>query len=159
MTEVSDEDILLLRLAIEESALAAAAGDPPYGAVLASADSHVVARGRNESITRGDATSHAELNALRTADRLAERTCAGLTIFSSAEPCAMCTAASYYAGVERIVFAMAGSETRAFHSDRPMLTITAAGLLRYATHQFVTLEGPVLAEDARSVHDSYWSAQ
>lgn len=159
MTEVSDEDIALLRLAIEESALAALAGDPPYGAVLASADRHVLARGRNESITRGDATAHAELNALRTADRLADRTRAGLTIFSSAEPCAMCTAASYYAGVERIVFAMAGSETRAFHSHRPMLNITAAELLQYATHQVITLEGPLLAEEARSVHNSYWSAR
>lgn len=158
MSEVSDEDVALLRLAIEESALAAAAGDPPYGAVLASVDGHVLARGRNESITRGDATAHAELNALRTAERLAERTSAGLTIYASAEPCAMCTAASYYSGVERIVFAMSGRETRAYHGHRPMLNIAAAQLLQYATHQNVTLAGPLLAEEARSVHQSYWPA-
>jgi tRNA(Arg) A34 adenosine deaminase TadA len=145
-----------MRAAIAESAAAAAAGDPPYGAVLVDGRGRIVARDRNRSISSDDPTSHAELNLLRSAEVRSLLPDDGAIVYTSTEPCAMCTAAAYYAGVRRIVFALRGSETRPYHADRPLLDLSPTDLLNHATHDRLAIDGPLLAAEARSVHESFW---
>jgi tRNA(adenine34) deaminase len=99
---LNDEDYL--RLALEQAAQAAAAGEVPVGAVVVR-DGLVIATGQNRTIRDHDPTAHAEVVALRNAGvvignyRLGE-----CEIYSTLEPCAMCAGAMIHARVRRVVY-------------------------------------------------------
>jgi tRNA(adenine34) deaminase len=93
-----------MRLALEEARLAADAGEVPVGCVIAQAEA-VVARAANRTITDCDPTSHAEIVALRAAAHvLRNHRLAGLTLYVTIEPCAMCAGAMLQARVGRLVY-------------------------------------------------------
>ena len=95
-----------MRAALEEAALAAAAGDVPIGAVVLSAGGEVVGTGHNVRERDGDPTGHAEVVALRAAAaRVGEWRLTGCTLVVTLEPCTMCAGAAVLSRVERIVFA------------------------------------------------------
>lgn len=82
---------------------AEAAGDQPYGAVVVQG-SRIVGEASSAVIVAFDPTAHAEMQAIRdAARRLGRRDLAGATLYSSSRPCAMCEAAAYWAGIERMV--------------------------------------------------------
>ena len=69
---------------------AAASGDVPVGCVIVK-DGQVIGRGRNRREERGDATAHAELEAIRDAcARLGSWRLHGCTLYVTLEPCPMC---------------------------------------------------------------------
>ena len=87
-------------LAIE----AARRGDAPYGAVLVK-DHHIIAQGFNTVRSDHDVTAHAEVNVIREAlAHLPARSLEGYTLYTTGEPCAMCTGAAIWARVSRIVY-------------------------------------------------------
>lgn len=93
--------------ALEEAALAGAAGDVPVGAV-ALCGGEIVGRGHNEREQRGDPTAHAELLALREAAlALGSWRLDSVTLLVTLEPCAMCAGALVAGRVGRLVFAAA----------------------------------------------------
>ena len=72
---------------------AAASGDVPVGCVIVK-DGQVIGRGRNRREERGDATAHAELEAIRDAcARLGSWRLHGCTLYVTLEPCPMCAGA------------------------------------------------------------------
>jgi tRNA(Arg) A34 adenosine deaminase TadA len=93
-----------MRRALEAARRAALAGEPPIGACLVR-DGEVVAAAGNGVVAELDVTAHAEMVVIRAACR-ASRTLdlTGCELYSTVEPCAMCRAASAYAGIARIVF-------------------------------------------------------
>jgi tRNA(Arg) A34 adenosine deaminase TadA len=108
-----------LELAIEQARLARAAGNHPFGAVLADAESTVVLSAQNTVVTESDVTGHAESNLVRLASRSLGRDLRGHALYTSTEPCAMCAGAIYWAGISKVVFALAESELRALTGDDP----------------------------------------
>jgi len=94
-----------MTLALYEAREAALAGEVPVGAVvLCGVD--VVARAQNRMMRDGDATSHAELLALRAAaSTLGEAQLTECTLVVTLEPCAMCAGAIVLARVGALVFA------------------------------------------------------
>jgi tRNA(Arg) A34 adenosine deaminase TadA len=108
----SDADELrLLRRAIALSAEARSAGNPPFGSLLAGPDGTVLAEERNTSVTDHDITAHPELKLARWAARELDReTAAATTMYTSCEPCGMCTGAIERSGLGRVVFAMSGAQ-------------------------------------------------
>ena len=101
---MAPHDLAGMAAALDEAREAASAGEVPVGAVLCR-DGAVVARAHNESVTRADPTSHAELLAVQRAlaaletDRLTE-----CTLYVTLEPCAQCAGAIVLAKVGRVVF-------------------------------------------------------
>ncbi|MBM4374566.1 MAG: nucleoside deaminase [Deltaproteobacteria bacterium] len=94
-----------MRLALEEAARAAAAGDVPIGAVILGPDGEVVARGHNRREARGDATAHAEIEALREASERTQRwRLERHTLVVTLEPCVMCAGALVNARIGRLVY-------------------------------------------------------
>jgi tRNA(Arg) A34 adenosine deaminase TadA len=66
----------------------------------------VIGRGVNQVVELNDPTAHAEILALRAAGTtLRSHVIDDGVLYSSAEPCPMCLAACYWAGIPRIVFA------------------------------------------------------
>ena len=86
-------------------------GRHPFGALVADRDGAIVVeRGNNSVPPEGDPTQHAELAAAAAAFRaLGPERMAATTLYTSAEPCAMCTGAVYWTGIGRIVYALSES--------------------------------------------------
>lgn len=93
-----------MRFALEQAALASAAGEVPVGAVLVR-EGTVLAAGFNCPIKSSDPTAHAEIAVLRSAAReLGNYRLPGTTLYVTIEPCTMCVGAMIHARVARLVF-------------------------------------------------------
>jgi len=89
-------------LAFEEAKKAKDNGDWPFGAVVVK-DDKVVGKGHVTDKSGGDVTDHAELVALRDACRnLKTNNLEGCSIYCSNEPCMMCAAGIFQAGIGNI---------------------------------------------------------
>jgi len=103
---MSTKDSELMAMALDEARDAAARGEVPVGAVLATAAGDVVARAGNRVEEMSDPTAHAEILAIREAARAAASPRLGaLDLFVTLEPCAMCAQAISLARIRRLVFA------------------------------------------------------
>lgn len=102
-----------MRRAIELSALAALeyGTGGPFGAVVVK-DNRIVAEGMNRVLASHDPTWHGEMEAIRLACiTLQSYKLTGCTLYTTSEPCPMCVAASYWAGIERIYYSATVEDT------------------------------------------------
>ncbi|WP_172296409.1 nucleoside deaminase [Pseudoruegeria sp. HB172150] len=154
-----ETDLALIRRTIALATDSRARGDHPFGALLAGPDGEVLLEAMNTCGTKGDRTGHAERNLMTEAslkydaDFLA--TC---TMYTSAEPCAMCAGSVYWAGVGRVVHGMSekalkdliGPDPENLTMDLPCRTVFAAG------QRQVEVVGPLLTEESAVVHEGFW---
>ena len=139
-------------LAAMREALAAArrgllAGEPPVGACVV-ADGRVIATAHTAVIAGPDATAHAEILALRAACQHARTpSLSGCELYVTVEPCAMCLAASHYAGIERVWFGASLDEMQAITGRE----------LQGALPPVTRLTGGVLADECGALLRE-WSA-
>ncbi|MGK9166300.1 nucleoside deaminase [Inquilinus limosus] len=159
MAITPDRDIELLRRTIQLAEEARARGDHPFGALLADADGNILLEAMNTCGTRGDRTGHAERNLMTEASMTYDAAfLAACTLYSSAEPCAMCAGAAYWAGVGRVVHglgeralnALIGPDPENLTMDLPCREVLAAGQRR------VEVVGPLLEAESARVHDGFW---
>jgi tRNA(Arg) A34 adenosine deaminase TadA len=158
---VNETDLRLLRAAIDVAKRSVANGNQPFGALLADADGNVLLEGENTVETEGDCTGHAETNLMRAASRRYDReVLADCTLYTSAEPCAMCAGAIFWGNVKRVVYALAIEPLYDIiqdHPNNPSLFMHAAEVLERATQPFEVLgPAPDLYEEATSIHVDYW---
>lgn len=145
---------LFLRQAIALAARAREHGNHPFGALLC-VDEKVVLTAENTVNTESDPTAHAETNLIRQAvRRLGPQEMARSTLYTSCEPCAMCTGAIYWAGVRRVVYALSSEELAGLAGAD--FTVPCRELFRRAGRK-VEVVGPLLEEEAIKVHEGYWS--
>lgn len=147
--DLHSDDARHLRDAIALAHAARAAGNHPFGAVIV-VDGVAIARAENSVVTGGDATAHAEMNALRMAPSAAF---AGATMYASTEPCAMCCGAIYWAGIARVVYACA-SHTLAQLAG-PSLLIPSRTIFAQGARAIV-IAGPLLEDEASAPHRGFW---
>src|SRR5438270_1001468 len=103
----SSDDAAWMRLALEQAALAAAAGEVPVGALVIK-DGEIVGRGHNRNLLDDDPTARAEIVALRqAAARLGNHRLTGCTMIATIEPCSMCAGALIHARIARLVYGAA----------------------------------------------------
>ena len=110
--------------ALELAAQAAEHGDVPVGCVIVK-DGEIIGEGRNRREEHGDATAHAELEAIRDAcARLGSWRLHGCTLYVTLEPCPMCAGAIVQARIPRVVIGCmnpkagcAGSVLDMLHED------------------------------------------
>src|SRR5438445_2409958 len=100
----SGDDAAWMGLALEQAALAAAAGEVPVGALVIK-DGEIIGRGHNRNLLDDDPTAHAEIVALRrAAARLGNHRLTGCTMVATIEPCSMCAGALIHARIARLVY-------------------------------------------------------
>lgn len=116
-------------------------GGGPFGAVIVKND-EIIASGVNMVTRDNDPTAHAEVTAIRNACRQrGDFKLDGCSIYISCEPCPMCLAAIYWAGISRIFYAASREDAAAIgFSDEliyneipqppPQRTIPAQQLMR-----------------------------
>ena len=156
---LGDDDRELLRAAIAASARARARGNHPFGAVLVDSRGAVVLEAENSVVTEDDCTGHAETNLVRLAwKRFGRAPLADCSLYTSCEPCAMCSGAIYWSGIGRVVYAMSESQLAELTGDdpeNPTMSLPSAVVLGSGQRD-VTVQGPCLADEAGAVHAGFW---
>jgi len=100
-----DSDAGWLTQAIDLAVANVAAGGGPFGAVIVR-DETLVSTGQNRVTRDLDPTAHAEVEAIRAAcTKIGDFSLAGMTLYTSCEPCPLCVSASLWARLERVVYA------------------------------------------------------
>ena len=102
-----DHDRLYLEMALEEAELALEENTYPVGAVIVDENYNLISRGRNRVHPSNDATAHAEIDAIRNAGQAifkAKIKREKFTIYTSLEPCPMCTGGILFANIKRVVW-------------------------------------------------------
>ncbi len=91
--------------AIAEAKRSASLKQYALGALVVNAEGEIIAVAHTSTHADNDATAHAEVNAIRTAcAKLQNRYLAGCWLYTTLEPCPMCTSAAIWAKMEGIVF-------------------------------------------------------
>jgi tRNA(Arg) A34 adenosine deaminase TadA len=106
-----------------------------------------------------DGTAHAErLLASRACTTLSPDILKDATLYSSAEPCAMCAGAIYWAGIGRLVYGLSEHRLRAVtgnHPENPTLDLPCRAV--FASGQRATeVVGPLLEDEAEALHEGVW---
>jgi tRNA(Arg) A34 adenosine deaminase TadA len=153
------DDLRHLAAAIEVARRARANGNHPFGAILVIDDEQVL-RAENTVVTGRDRTGHAETNLVRLAEsELAPEWLPLATLYTSTEPCAMCAGAIYWTGIGRVVFGLAETDLIAMTGDNaqnPTLALPCREVFARGQRPVVVV-GPLLTEQARAVHEGFWT--
>ena len=153
----SHEDFL--RLTLDIALQARAAGNHPFGAILVGPDRTVLMEAGNAHGGAGDRTAHAERVLMtRACVAYPAEFLANCTLYTSAEPCAMCAGAAYWAGIGRVVYglserdlgALIGPHPENLTMDLPCRIVLAAG------QRPIEVIGPLLEDESRAVHAGFW---
>lgn len=77
----------------------------PFGALIVQ-NNQIIGRGWNQVTSHNDPTAHAEITAIRDACRnINDFSLQGCDLYVNCEPCPMCLAAAYWAGIKTIYYA------------------------------------------------------
>jgi tRNA(Arg) A34 adenosine deaminase TadA len=148
-----------LRRAIEVARKARANGNHPFGALLVSQTGEVLLEAENTVVTERDVTGHAEINLVRNASkRLRKEVLETSTLYTSTEPCAMCSGAIYWSGISRVVFALSEEsllELTASNEENPTMHLPCREVLSRGQRPIEIL-GPLLEDEAKGVHEGFW---
>ena len=78
-------------------------------------DGTVIADGMNHVIAQNDPTWHGEIHAIRVACALLKKPkLDGCVMYTSAEPCPLCMATSYWAGLDGVFYAATFADSRKY---------------------------------------------
>lgn len=155
----SERDTHFLRQSFDVARRAMAHGNHPFGAVLVDRNSNLLLEAENGYMPYHDGTAHAErLLATQACTTLDPDTLRSATLYSSAEPCAMCAGAIYWAGIGRLVYGLSEHRLRDLtgnHPENPTLNLPCRDV--FASGQRATeVAGPLLEDEAAAVHAGVW---
>jgi tRNA(Arg) A34 adenosine deaminase TadA len=151
---------LFLRRAFAVARRAREAGDHPFGAILVGADGTVLVEQGNGYRAEGrDMTAHAErLIASRACRAYDAAFLRAATLYSSAEPCAMCAGAIYWAGIGRVVYGQSEAglkDATGAHPENPTLALPCRAVFA-AGQRPVEVIGPLLEDEAAALQHDFW---
>ncbi len=156
-------DEALLRQAFEVAKRSRAAGDHPFGSVLADGEGKLLMeQGNGFTSEGGDRTAHAErLLASRAARAFDLEFLRGCTLYTSAEPCAMCAGAIYWAGIGRVVYGQTEKALKAqtgAHEENPTLDLPC-DIVFAAGQRETEVVGPMLEDEAAELQADFWKGR
>jgi tRNA(adenine34) deaminase len=119
--EATVADLEFMRQAIRLAQTASDRGDAPVGSVVVR-DGQVIGEGIEAVRAEKDLTAHAEVRAVQEAcRRLNTLDLAACTLFTTVEPCFMCSFVLRGARISRVVIGRAAPHIGGFSSDYPIL--------------------------------------
>ena len=114
------QDEHFMAIALRQAEIAVSRGQTPFGAVVVDPNGQMVGEGHNSVRADLDPTAHGEIVAIRAAWRRLGtwQKLAGSTLYSSCEPCLLCSFVIIQIGFGRVVFAARGTDVPGY---RPLL--------------------------------------
>ena len=147
-----ESDHKWMQRALELAYKAEAADEVPVGAVIVK-DDEIIAEGWNQPISSNDATSHAEIIAMREAgEKLGNYRLLDTTLYVTLEPCSMCVGAMIHARVSRVVYAASEPRTGALGG--------AFNLLEANQHNHIfEVEAGLMADESRTLLQNFFQSR
>lgn len=151
-----------LRKTIEVSRRSREHGNTPFGAILVDKDGNILLEQENIEIDTRKCTGHAETALAEKASTMYSKdflwTC---TLYTSAEPCAMCSGAIYWANIGRVVYAMTEKrllELTGSNEQNPTFDLPCRNIFSHG-QKAIEVIGPFpeLEAEAAAVHEGYWT--
>jgi tRNA(Arg) A34 adenosine deaminase TadA len=156
----SELDEHFLRRSFDVARRALTHGNHPFGAILVDHHRDVLIETENGYMPAHDGTAHAErLLATQACTTLSPDILRGATLYSSAEPCAMCAGAIYWAGIGRLVYGLSEHRLRAVtgnHPENPTLDMPCREVFKSGQRATEVL-GPLLEDEAEALHAGVWN--
>ncbi len=146
------KDAHWMEKALELARKAEAAGEVPVGAVIVK-NGELIAEGWNQPILSHDATSHAEIMAMREAGiKLNNYRLVDTTMYVTLEPCSMCVGAMIHARVAKVIYGASEPRTGALGG--------AFNLLAVNQHNHIfEVESGVLAEASKTLLQNFFQSR
>jgi tRNA(Arg) A34 adenosine deaminase TadA len=155
--KISDEEGL--RLAFAVAARARQNGNHPFGCVLVGPKGEVLLEAENGLFPDGDMTAHAErVLATAASKKYKPAQLMECTMYTSAEPCAMCAGAAYWVGFGRVVYGLSEERLKKMtgsHEENPTLDLPCR-IIFAAGQRKVEVVGPLLEDEAAAQHKGVW---
>ena len=142
---------------------ARANGNTPFGAVLVDPDGNVIMEQGNAEGDLHDATAHAErMLASRASQKYSKEFLWGCTLYTTFEPCCMCTGAIYWSNIGKIVYGL--TEERLLQltgadEKNPTFNISCRTILA-AGQKPIEVLGPFdeIADQVVEVQRGFWNS-
>lgn len=139
----------MMALAVEEAKASRREGNKGYGAVVALGN-RVIGKAHDTAATEKDPSLHAEVNAIRQAVHAqGDTNLCGAVLFSTCEPCPMCSSLAVWANLTTLVYGASIQETAQLGKARIMV-----GAREIVEKSPVRIEviGGVLKDECRSLY-------
>lgn len=155
------DHVYYLKKAIKVSKKSREHGNTPFGALLVDKDGNILMEQENIEITEKICTGHAEATlAARASQTYSKDFLWQCTLYTTAEPCAMCAGAIYWANIGRVVYGMTERrllELTGSHEQNPTFDLPCRQVFARGQKD-ITVIGPVpeVEEEAAAVHQGYW---
>jgi tRNA(Arg) A34 adenosine deaminase TadA len=147
-----------IRRAIEIAQHARDHGNHPFGALLVDENGQILLEAENSVVTGKDSTGHAETNLMRLASaKFYEAYLAKCTVYTSTEPCPMCSGAIFWANVRRVIYGL--SEEKFYDlvgSDSEEILHLPCREILDEGNKDIEVVGPILEQEAVKVHAGFW---
>ena len=156
------DHVFYLKAANEEARKSRATGNTPFGAVLVDADGEIIMTQGNAEHDLHDATAHAEFTlASRASRKYDKRFLWDCTLYTTCEPCPMCTGGIYWANIGKIVYGISEArllELTGADDKNPTFNMGAEKVIAAGQKQ-IELVGPVpgIEEEVVEVHRGFWN--
>ena len=155
----AERDEFFLRRSFDVARRSLSHGNHPFGAILVDNNSIVLLEAENGYMPLRDGTAHAErLLSTMACTTLSADVLGKATLYSSAEPCAMCAGAIYWAGIGRLVYGLSEHRLRAItgnHPENPTLDLPCRDVFR-SGQRTTEIIGPILEDEAEALHAGVW---
>lgn len=162
LDDLSETEIKLLKRSIEISKEAKEAGNHPFGCLLADKDGNILMeQGNTENDGICDCTGHAETQLMKRATlRYSKEQMKEFSLYSCAEPCAMCSGAMYWGNLGKLYYAARESELKKVTGDdprNPTLDLPCRAVFARGQKD-IEVFGPFveLEESFFELHRGYW---
>ena len=147
-----DPKIKYMRLALKEAEKAAKEDEVPIGCVIV-LNNKVIARGHNRRENKNDVTAHAEIEAIRKANKKLESwRLVNAEIYVTVEPCLMCTGALIQSRIKKIYYGAKDYKGGALGSSINALEATNI-------NHHPEIEGGVLEQECQQIISDYFKTK
>ncbi|AEI40021.1 nucleoside deaminase [Paenibacillus mucilaginosus] len=156
-----EKHIPYLRRCVELSLLARESGNTPFGALLAGPDGTILLEQGNIEITGRNCTGHAERTLMEAASkRFSRQELWNCTLYTSAEPCAMCAGSIYWGNVGRVVYGISEkhlAELTGEDEQNPTLDLPCREVFSRGRKPIEVIGPfPEVEEETAAAHAGYW---
>ncbi|WP_454782299.1 nucleoside deaminase [Legionella sp. WA2022007384] len=152
-TELSAEHKPFLDKTFQLAYSARQKGNHPFGALLVYRGK-VILTAENLVKTSHDVTAHAEMELIRQASKqFSEDILKQTILYTSTEPCAMCSGAIYWAGISHVVF---GCSAQTLEKLADGGFAIPSDVIFKQGKRTIRSNGPYFEEEAVKVHEGFW---
>ena len=133
-----------------------------FGVIFVDGEGNILLEQENIEITTKKCTGHAETTLAERASVLYPKSFLwNCTLYTSAEPCAMCAGAIYWANIGRVVYAMTEKrllELTGSNEQNPTFSLDCRTVFSHGQKDIKVIGPfPALEEEAAAVHQGYWT--